>query len=245
MATPIESRSSEEQQQIRVVIVDDHALVREGVRSALSLSPEMLVVGEAADGFGALQILEREPADVVLLDLHMPRMDGFACLEDIRKRWPQLPVIVLTVDEDREVALQAIRRGATAYVPKFVSPADLVSVVRQTVCGAVLVGGRRLAALIAEAPEEKHETTNELVPHGLTERELQVLGLLAQGKSNADIAQTLFVTTKTVKYHLTNIFSKLGVHNRTEAAAFALRHGMGVERQTHSTSGPGRETQPV
>jgi NarL family two-component system response regulator LiaR len=216
---------------IRVAIVDDHELVRSGIRNALGLSDDIVVAGEAGDGLAALDLLDRGPIDVLLLDLHMPRMDGFACLDAVAARWPEVRVIVLTVDEDPEVAEDVIRRGAAAYVPKFVRPGDLAALVRQVVGGSVLVGGARLTQAVTRAG---HGLTDTKEPYGLTSREREVLTLVAQGKSNADIARQLFVTAKTVKYHLTSIFTKLGVHNRTEAAAYALTHGLVRDRLSDS-----------
>jgi two-component system, NarL family, response regulator LiaR len=217
---------------IRVAVVDDHELVRSGICGALGMSPEITVVGEAGDGSAALDLLQRQTVDVLLLDLHMPRMDGFTCLDEVKTRWPELPVIVLTVEEDPDVAVDVLRRGAAAYVPKFVRPDDLASLVRQVATGSVLIGGRRLTGAMSGADRPAAAPKPS---HGLTPREMEVLGLVAQGKSNADIAVGLFVTTKTVKYHLTGIFSKLGVHNRTEAAAFAHSHGL-VSPQPSSTT---------
>jgi DNA-binding NarL/FixJ family response regulator len=209
---------------IRVVVVDDHELVRSGICNALSLASDLEVVGEAADGLEALDLLAREPVDILLLDLHMPRMDGFACLDAVAKRWPHVSVIVLTVDEDREVALEAMRRGAAAFVPKFVKPGDLASLVRQVMSGAVIMGGSRPAEVFANGHAEMR--TGPSSSHGLTKREMEVLELVAEGMTNSDIAHRLFITVKTVKYHLTCIFSKLGLHNRTEAAAFAITQGL-------------------
>jgi two-component system, NarL family, response regulator LiaR len=206
---------------IKVAVVDDHELVRSGICHALGMSDDTLVVGQAGDGLEALELLQRQEVDVLLLDLHMPRMDGFACLDAVRARWPGLPVIVLTVDEDRDIAIDVMRRGAAAYVPKFVRPSDLVSLVRQVASGAVIMRGSNLPL----GPIEPAATPSKTV-HGLTEREIEVLQLVAQGRSNSDVAQELFITTKTVKYHLSSIFSKLSVRNRTEAAAFALNHGL-------------------
>ena len=215
---------------IRVAVVDDHELVRSGICNALGMSPEIRVVGEAGDGLAALALLESLEVDVLLLDLHMPRMDGFACLDAVTVRWPSLPVIILTVEENDEVALDVMRRGAAAYVPKYVRPGDLAALVRQVAGGAVLIGGNRLASALGAAGRPGPGPEEPKPPHGLTQRELEVLNLVAQGMSNADIARTLFITTKTVKYHLTAIFTKLGVHNRTEAAASAIAMGLTYPR---------------
>jgi DNA-binding NarL/FixJ family response regulator len=211
---------------IRVAVVDDHELVRSGICNALGMSPEIKVVGEAGDGLAALAILESQDVDVVLLDLHMPRMDGFACLDAITTRWPSVPVIILTVDEDNEVALDVMRRGAAAYVPKYVRPGDLAALVRQVAGGAVLIGGNRLTTAFGTQGQPTPAADERKPAHGLTQRELEVLNLVAQGMSNADIARALFITTKTVKYHLTAIFAKLGVRNRTEATATAIAMGL-------------------
>jgi NarL family two-component system response regulator LiaR len=217
------------------VVVDDHELVRSGICNALDSSLEISVVGQAGDGLAALGLLEWESVDVLILDLHMPRMDGISCLEAVKTRWPELPVIVLTVEEDPAVALDVIRRGAAAYVPKFVRPGDLAFLVRQVASGAVIIGGNRLTGALTAA--EPAKIVSKTI-HGLTEREMEVLDLVAQGKSNSDIAGTLFVTTKTVKYHLTGIFSKLGVRNRTEAAAFAINNGLVFPQQRRPSLTP-------
>ena len=215
---------------IRVAVVDDHELVRSGICNALSMSPEIRVVGEAGDGLAALALLETQEVDVLLLDLQMPRMDGFACLEAVNGRWPNLPVIILTVEEDQDIALEVMRRGAAAYVPKYVRPGDLATLVRQVAGGAVLIGGNRLTSALGAMNRPGTEVEARKPTHGLTQRELEVLNLVAQGMSNADIARLLFITTKTVKYHLTTIFGKLSVHNRTEAAASAIAMGLTSQR---------------
>jgi two-component system, NarL family, response regulator LiaR len=215
---------------IRVAVVDDHELVRSGICHALNMSPEIRVVGEAGDGLAALALLETREVDVLLLDLHMPRMDGFACLDAVTGRWPDLPVVILTVEEDQEIALDVMRRGAAAYVPKYVRPADLATLVRQVAGGAVLIGGNKLAGALGAMNRPGGDSNGHKPAHGLTQRELEVLNLVAQGMSNADIARALFITTKTVKYHLTTIFGKLGVRNRTEAAASAIAMGLTTQR---------------
>jgi DNA-binding NarL/FixJ family response regulator len=215
---------------IRVAVVDDHELVRSGICNALSMSPEIQVVGEAGDGLAALALLESREVDVLLLDLHMPRMDGFACLDAVIGRWPKLPVVILTVEEDQDIALEVMRRGAAAYVPKYVRPGDLATLVRQVAGGAVLIGVNRLTSALVAKGQPGAEAEERKPAYGLTQRELEVLNLVAQGMSNADIARVLFITTKTVKYHLTTIFGKLGVRNRTEAAASAIAKGLTSQR---------------
>ena len=139
----------------------------------------------------------------------MPHLDGFGCLQQVRERWPDVRVLILSVDEDPELAVEALRRGASGFITKSVRPADLAAAIRQTVGGAVTLGGPHLTkAVSTPLPTE----------HGLTGREEQVLRLVADGRTNAQIAQTLFISVKTVKYHLTSIFAKLGVANRTQAA---------------------------
>lgn len=198
---------------IAVLVADDHELVRSGIRHALERNGALEVVAEAATGVEVLDILARRPVDVVLLDVRMPVLDGLRCLDIIVQRYPTLPVLMLSVDEDPHTARDALSRGASGYVKKTIPPDDLAATVKALAEGTVVTrsgdGGGRTPDL-----------------HGLTERELDVLRLLAEGADNKAIAGKLFVTVKTVKYHLTNIFAKLGVSNRTEAAAFAIHHGI-------------------
>jgi DNA-binding NarL/FixJ family response regulator len=226
---------------IRVAVVDDHELVRSGICNALSMSPEIQVVGEAGDGVEALELLQSQGVDVLLLDLHMPRMDGFACLDAVISRWPDLPVVILTVEEDQDIAVDVLRRGAAAYVPKYVRPGDLAALVRQVAGGGVLIGGNRLTSALGALGQPAIEAAPVAKPtHGLTQRELEVLNLVARGMSNADIARALFITTKTVKYHLTAIFGRLGVRNRTEAAASAIALGLTSPRALGASEPPSR-----
>lgn len=201
---------------IRVLVADDHELVRSGIRQALRLAGDIEVVAEAADGLAALEALETHEVDVLLLDVRMPCLDGIGCLKEVVARWPTLPVLMLSVDETRETALEALRMGAAGYVLKSVRPADLAAAIRQAVDGTVFMGGPTLATALDGRDTVDH--------HGLTERELDILRLVAKGQSNIDVAQALYITPKTVKFHLTHIFEKLGVGNRTEAAAYALNH---------------------
>jgi len=201
---------------IEVLIADDHELVRSGIRHALERTGTMRVSAEAATGNEVISILALTPVDIVLLDVRMPGMDGMVCLEEIVRRWPHIPVLMLSVDEDPRTAQDAIARGAAGYMKKTIHPDDLASTVRGLVEGTIVTRG---------GPPAKEAARPDFF--GLTERELDVLRLVAQGADNRTIAAQLFVTVKTVKYHLTNIFAKLGLSNRTEAAGFAIRRGIG------------------
>ncbi len=200
--------------QIKVLIADDHELVRSGIRQALRASDDIRVVGEASDGAGALAILETHEVDVLLLDVRMPRMSGLECLREATKRHAQLSVLMLSVDDSEETITEALACGATGYITKSIRPTDLATTIRQASSGTVIMGGPRLVR--AAAPAEPCVS--------LTGREREILAYVAKGMTNADIAGRLYLTTKTVKYHLTNLFVKLGVTNRTEAAAYALNN---------------------
>lgn len=199
---------------ISVLVADDHELVRSGIRRALEAGGALKVVAEAASGVEVLEFLATSLVDVVLLDVRMPVLDGLRCLDAIAQRYPSLPVLMLSVDEDPRTAKDALARGAAGYVKKTIHPEDLAATVRALAEGTVVTRS------------DSSEGRTQANPHGLTDRELEVLALVAQGAGNRDIARELFVTVKTVKYHLTNIFVKLGVSNRTEAAAFAIHHGL-------------------
>ena len=208
---------------IRVLVADDHELMRSGIRRALELSDDIEIVVEARDGIEVLDALGTHEIDVCLIDLRMPRLDGMDCLREIVSRHPSMPVIMLTVDDNRETALQALRLGAAGYILKSVRPTDLAAAISQAVAGTVWMGGPRVAAILQEHASQIHAPADGVE---MTERELEILRLVARGQSNADIARTLYVTPKTVKFHLTNIFAKLGVTNRTEAAAYAFNRGL-------------------
>lgn len=201
---------------IDVLIADDHEIVRSGIRHALERTGTMRVAAEAASGNEAISILTRTPVDIVLLDVRMPGMDGLACLDEIARRWPGIPVLILSMDENPRTAQDAIARGAAGYMKKTIHPDDLASTVRGIVDGTIVTRG---------APRVSNGARPDFF--GLTDRELDVLRLVAKGADNRTIAAELFVTVKTVKYHVTNIFAKLAVSNRTEAAGFAIRHGIG------------------
>ena len=212
---------------IRVLLVDDHEVVREGLRSFLSLQDGLEVAGEAADGEQAVREAERLRPDVILMDLVMPRLDGVGAMRELRRRLPASRVIVLTSFADDERLLPAIQAGAAGYLLKNVAPQELARAVRAAHTGEALLDtavAARLVEAIATPPGEGP-------PGRLTRREREVLALLGRGLSNKRIARELGVAEKTVKTHVSHLLAKLGVADRTEAAVYAVRAGL-VGRST-------------
>ena len=200
----------------RVLLVDDHELILAGVRAALDEADEMEVVGEAREGRHVLPLVHQTSPDVVLLDLRLPDMSGLACLEAIRSRYPRVKVVALSAFSDPEHIHEAFERGAIAYIVKSVNPIDLPSALRQALDQTVYQG----VQLISQRPAQNGDRL------GLTERELSMLKALARGLSNQAIGKEFWVTEQTVKFHLSNIYKKLGVANRTEAARVAHERGL-------------------
>jgi DNA-binding NarL/FixJ family response regulator len=203
---------------IRVVIVDDHALLRTGLAQVLRAAGDIEVVGEAQEGAQAIEVVERERPDLVLMDLSMPGMDGRAATEWLSQSHPDIRVIVLTSFADRDSVLDALAAGAAGYILKDVPPAELVAAVRS--------GARGEAPLASKvAGEVVLAWRHGLGPGGFTDRELDVLVMLAEGLPNKRIAQHLGIAEKTVKAHLTHIFHTLGVSDRMQAAMWLQRQG--------------------
>jgi DNA-binding NarL/FixJ family response regulator len=200
---------------MRVLIADDHQLMIEGVRRALEEAGDFEVVGECSSGSQVLPLVGRTNPDVVLLDLRMPGADGLSCLTRIRSQHPEVKVVILSSSTDENVIANVLMRGASAYVVKSVNPIDLPSVVRQAVEGTVFT-----AVGLPDPGEGPARAA------GLTERETEILSALARGLSNEAIAKELWVAEQTVKFHLTKIYRKLGVSNRTEAARLAYQNGL-------------------
>lgn len=207
---------------IRVLIVDDHAVVRRGLRTFLELQDEIEVVGEAEDGEQALREAKRLDPDVVLLDLVMPRVDGIAALHGLRERNPRSRVIVLTTFLDDDKLLPAVRAGAAGYLLKDVEPRELVGAIRTVHAGKALLHPEVTARVLAELVESGRPSPASL----LTPRESEVLALIARGQPNKVIARELGVSEKTVKTHVSNVLGKLGVTDRTQAALYAVREGL-------------------
>jgi DNA-binding NarL/FixJ family response regulator len=203
---------------IRVLVVDDHPVVRQGLRTFLDLQEDMTVVGEAADGEGCVAAAERLRPDVVLLDLRMPGSDGVAALRGLRERGSPARVLVVTSFPEPSAVLPAVRAGAAGYVYKDVDPPALAAAIRAVHAGHVLLHPD-VARLLA---------AGDAAPSGvrLTAREHQVLAEIAHGRSNREIARALALSEKTVKTHVSAILTKLGVQDRTQAALYAVRTGL-------------------
>jgi NarL family two-component system response regulator LiaR len=210
---------------IKVLIVDDHQVVRQGLHTFLELQDDILVVGEAGDGQTAVEMVPLLNPDVVLMDLVMPRLDGIAATRQIKVMDAAVKVIALTSFTEDDKVFPAIQAGASSYLLKDVSADDLVDAVR-----AVHRGEARLHPDIARKLMEQvaHQTSHpgEAQVEEITNRELEVIRLVAQGRSNFEIAQELVISEKTVKTHVSNILAKLNLSDRTQLAIYAIRHGL-------------------
>jgi NarL family two-component system response regulator LiaR len=211
-------------EQITVLLVDDHSVVRQGVRAFLEVQPDVSVVGEAESGAESVRLAQELIPDVVLMDLVMPGMDGVEATRLIKRVSPRTQVVVLTSYHEDEHIFPALRAGAISYTLKNIRAAELVEIVRQAARGESVLHPRVAARVIQEVREAKKNVPPAFAE--LTERELEVLRLIAEGRSNADIAEALVLSEKTVKGHVSNIFSKLHMADRTQAAVFAWQQGL-------------------
>jgi NarL family two-component system response regulator LiaR len=208
---------------IRILIVDDHAVVREGLRTFLELQDGLEVVGEAEDGAAAIATAERVRPDVVLMDLVMPRLDGVEAMRELRARVPGARVIILTSFADDDRLLPALRAGAAGYLLKNVEPQELARAIRVGHAGEALIDPTVGARLVEALGEERGDDVRR---GELTPRESEVLELIGRGYANKRIALELGVAEKTVKTHVSNILGKLGLTDRTQAALYAVREGL-------------------
>ena len=210
---------------ITVLLVDDHALVRQGVRAFLETQSDIAVVAEAGSGEEAVRLAAEQAPDVALVDLIMPGMDGVEATRRLKARSPSTNVVVLTSYHDDEHVFPAIRAGALSYILKEVGPNELADAVRKAASGEAVLHPRVAARVVREL----HGARRELEPnvyHDLSDRELEVLKLIAEGLSNAEISGRLFISEKTTKNHVSNILGKLHLADRTQAAVYAWRQGV-------------------
>ncbi len=208
---------------IRILICDDHAVVREGLRALIATEPDMEVVGEAADGERASAAFRSLSPDVALIDMVMPRVDGLEAIRTIKGEFPQARILVLTSFAEDDMVFPAIKAGALGYLLKDSSPEELVRAIRDVNRGEASLHPSIARRLIMELSQP---TTLPPTPEPLTEREVEVLKLVARGYSNEDIADALVVSERTARGHVSSILSKLHLANRTQAALYALREGL-------------------
>ena len=207
---------------IRVLIVDDHAILREGIRALLALQDDIGIVGEAADGREAVDKARQLEPDVILMDVAMPLMDGLEATRRIRKENPKAKILILTQYDNKEYVLSSIKSGASGCVPKRAVASELVSAIR-----AVHRGDSFLYPSVTKFLVEDYLQRVEEDPYDqLTAREREILKLVAEGRSSREIAGLLSVSVKTVLGHRTNLMEKLGIHNRTELIKYAIRKGL-------------------
>jgi len=230
---------------IRVLIVDDHQVVRRGLRTFLDLNDDIEVIGEAQDGLEGVELAAELSPDVVLMDLVMPRLDGIEATRRIKERSAAVGVIALTSFAGDDQVLPALEAGASSYLLKDVSPDELVEAIRALHRGEPRLHPDALrkvmaAAMGPQASEDPARPPAASPPGDLTERELEVVALVAQGLGNREIANTFVISEKTVKTHIGHILAKLGLKDRTQLAIYALKHGLADDAGGADTPGASR-----
>ena len=210
---------------ITILIVDDHALLRQGIKKVIDLESDLSVIGEAADGEEAVKLALQLKPDVVLLDVNMPKKNGLEVTKELRQLAPDIKIVLLTIHDDENYVIEVVKAGATGYLLKDIEPGMLIKALRSVYCGESFIYPTLARRLFYEAGNTERKPEGRTRGHAaLTMRELEVLQLIGQGLSNQEMAQRLFLSEKTVKNHLTNIFRKIGVSDRTQAVIYAIKH---------------------
>jgi NarL family two-component system response regulator LiaR len=210
---------------MKVIICDDQAIVRDGLEMLLKLEPDIEVVGIAEDGAAAVEMVAKKKPDLVLMDLKMPIMNGVEATRQIRTKYPEVKVLVLTTYDDDEWVFDAIQAGASGYLLKDTPRDEVVRAIRGTVTGKTYVDPSVAGKVLRQASSHQTQPAT-LITSKLTDREIEVLRLIAKGLNNADIADRLFLSEGTVRNHVSAILAKLGVSDRTQAAVIAIQHGL-------------------
>ncbi|MDU4961106.1 MAG: response regulator transcription factor [Sporomusaceae bacterium] len=210
---------------ITILIVDDHTLLRQGIRKVLDLESDLQVIGEAADGEEAVRMAVQLQPDIVLLDVNMPKKNGLEVTRELRQMTVESRIILLTIHDDENYVIEVVKAGAAGYLLKDIDPGMLIKAIRSVYAGESFIYPTLARSLFYDAADAtKRAACRTRGSQELTGREVEVLQLVGKGLSNLDIAQRMFLSEKTVKNHLTNIFRKIGVSDRTQAVIYAIRN---------------------
>ena len=208
----------------RVLIADDHAIVRAGLRALLAEEPEFELVGEAVGGYEAIQLVEQTQPDVLILDLSMPDLDGISVTRKIKPLFPDLKILILTLHEDEALLKEAIKAGAAGYILKRAAEAELISAIQVICRGDLYIDPSMLRGLLEETPNPR--IVQKDAGESLTPRETGILKLIVEGYTNRQVGQELNISVRTVEGHRSNISDKLGLHSRVELVRYARQHGL-------------------
>jgi two-component system response regulator NreC len=211
---------------IRVLVTEDHVIVREGLRAILDSQPDIQVAGEATNGLEAIKQNEELKPDIILMDISMPEMNGLDATRRIKQAHPEVKILALTMHEGDEYFFEALQAGASGYFVKGGSSAELFGALRALAQGDVYISPTMTKKLLSDYLRRAKTGQDKEVYTGLTGREKEILKLVAEGRNNQDIAEKLFLSPSTVQTHRANIMAKLGLHSRTELVKYALRHGL-------------------
>ncbi len=211
---------------IKLLLVDDHAVVRSGLRMLLENETDLDLVGEAGSGKEALALVPQLMPDVVIMDITLPDMSGIEVTQQLKQAHPDIAVVALTIHEDQQYFFEMLRVGASAYVPKRAAPDDLITAIRSAYRGDVYIYPSLGRLLVNDFISRAGEGEEKVTMTGLTQREQEVLSMLAEGKTNDEIASELVISPHTVARHRENLMGKLGLHNRSELVKYAIRKGL-------------------
>ena len=214
-------------EKIKIIIADDHALIRQGICKVLELDKDLLVVAEVSNGIDLLEKMAEFAADIILLDINMPGENGIELTKKIKEKYSKVKIIILTIHDDEDYIFEAYKAGASGYILKDVDPDELIRAVKTVYTGIPYIHpsiSEKVLNVVSRRREEENSLSSPC--RLLSERELEVLSLLASGLSNKEIASQLFISEKTVKNHVSNILKKLGVKDRTQAAVLAIKEGI-------------------
>ena len=208
----------------RVLIADDHAIVRAGLRALLLEEAQFDLIGEAVGGYEAIDLVEKTNPDVMILDLSMPDLDGISVTRKIKPQFPDLKILILTLHEDEALLKEAIKAGAAGYILKRAAEAELISAIRVVLRGDLYIDPSMVRGLLEEAPNPRIDQMDPT--ESLTPREMEILRLIVEGYTNRQIGQELNISVRTVEGHRANISGKLGLHSRVELVRYARQHGL-------------------